>query len=88
MRANGTTERAFLPRAVHCSYAPALICPLALTRGLPAKSSMPTTVEPRFVPSFTAGDVDATSRFGGSVAMLSNWGSANGEFASCPDAAW
>ena len=56
----------------YCSYAPMLICPFALTRGFPAKSNIPTTVGPGLVPAFTTGNEDATSRFGGSVDMLSN----------------
>ena len=46
-----------LGSVLYCSYAPMLIIPFC-TRGLPAKSTPPTTLEPRLVPALTAGDVD------------------------------
>jgi len=42
-----------------------LICPLALTRGLPLKSTVPKSAEPRLtLPVFSAGEVVGMSKFG------------------------
>ena len=42
-----------------------LICPLALTRGLPLKSTVPKSAEPRLaLPVFSAGELVVMSKFG------------------------
>ena len=42
-----------------------LICPLALTRGLPLKSTVPKSAEPRLaLPVFSAGEVVEISKLG------------------------
>lgn len=42
-----------------------LICPLALTRGLPLKSTVPKSAEPRLaLPVFSAGELVGMSKFG------------------------
>ena len=42
-----------------------LICPLALTRGLPLKSTVPKSADPRLAfPVFSAGELVEMSKFG------------------------
>ena len=48
-----------------------LICPLALTRGLPLKSTVPKSAEPRLaLPAFSAGEVVGISKFGVGVQVV------------------
>ena len=48
-----------------------LICPLELTRGLPLKSTVPKSAEPRLaLPVFSAGEVVGMSKFGVGVQVV------------------
>lgn len=52
-----------------------LICPLALTRGLPLKSTVPKSAEPRLaLPVFSAGEVVGMSKFGVGEQLVSGVG--------------
>src|SRR5271155_1866424 len=59
----------------YCSKAPILICPLAFTRGLPLKSTVPKSPEPRLaLPVFSAGELVAMSKFGVGEQVVSGVG--------------
>ena len=48
-----------------------LICPLELTRGLPLKSTVPKSAEPRLtLPVFSAGELVGMSKFGVGVQVV------------------